>query len=139
MRVTSHTNAVTLYQSMNVASRSSITENEDAVIIGQEARDLFGEQSQLKEAPDEIAQKIKTLFASGGMSYYVESEGERAIRAEKQAKFEESIHHYVGTLIIPHIQTNSKLQDSLEGASQQVHDATFTTIFKKFSLERAFK
>ena len=66
---------------MNVASQvketngSSITENEDAVIIGQEARDLFGEQSQFKEAPDEIVQKIKTLFASGGMSYYVESEG----------------------------------------------------------------
>ncbi|MFJ7735726.1 hypothetical protein ACIQ2D_05215 [Lysinibacillus sp. NPDC097287] len=140
MRVTSHTNSVTLYQSMNVASqaketnRSSITENEDAVTIGQEARDLFGEQSQLREVSDEIAQKIASHFVNGGKLHYVESEEELAIRAEKQAEFEESIHHNVGTLIIPHIQTNSKLQDSLEGASQQVRDATFTTISKNFLL-----
>ncbi|MFJ7953365.1 hypothetical protein ACIQZG_17815 [Lysinibacillus sp. NPDC096418] len=140
MRVTSHTNVVTLYQSMNVTSHaketngSSITENNDAVTIGQEARDLFGEQSQLKEVPEEMAQIIASLFTNGGKLDYVESEKELAIRAEKQAEFEASIHHKVGTLIIPHIQTNSKLQDSLEGASQQVRDATFTTISKNFLL-----
>lgn len=140
MRVTLQTNSVTLNQSMNVASQekgingSSITENKDAVTIGQEARDLFDEQLQLKEVPEEIAQKIASTFENGGKLHYVESEEELAIRAKKQAEFDEAIHHNVGTLIIPHIQTNSKLQDSLEGASQQVRDATFTTISKNFLL-----
>lgn len=138
MRIVSQANLVNFSQSMRVKSndietpQSSITEKKDAITIGQEAHDLFDEQLQLKEVPDEIAQKIASFFENGGKLHYVESEEELAIRAKKQVEFDETVQQIVGTLIIPHIQTNSKLQDSLEGASQQVRDATFTTISKNF-------
>ncbi|GLC89292.1 hypothetical protein [Lysinibacillus piscis] len=137
MKVMAYTNAVNTVQGRHVQSKeeeflSVAKKEQDAVTIGQEARALFDAQIQLQDAPEEIAQKIASMFKDGGKLNFVGSEEQLAIRTEQQARFDEAIEHNVLASIIPHIQTNDKLVNSLKGASQQVHDATYSTISKNF-------
>lgn len=133
MKIASYTNTVNFLQTINTQSKGegkpqALKNDQDAVTIGKEARSLFDSQIQLQEAPEEIAQKIASMFKDGGKLNYVESEEQLAIRAEQQARLDEEIEHNVLAIIIPHIQTNEKLVNSLKGASQQVLDATYSTI-----------
>ncbi|MEY9973111.1 DNA-directed RNA polymerase subunit F [Lysinibacillus sp. RC46] len=136
MKITSYTNTVNFLQSTNVKTKGgnsrTVKKEQDAVTIGAEARKLFDNQIQLQDVPDEIAQKIASIFKDGGKLNFVESEEHQAIRAEQQARFDEAIEHNVLAIIIPHIQTNEKLVNSLNGASQQVLDATYSTISQNF-------
>ncbi|MFE3573062.1 hypothetical protein [Lysinibacillus sp. NPDC059133] len=136
MKITSNANTVNFLQSTNVQTMGEIPQavkkEQDAVTIGAEARRLFDSQIQLQGVPDEIAQKIASIFKDGGKINFVESEEQQAIRAEQQARLDEEIEHNVLAIIIPHIQTNDKLANSLKGASQQVFDATYITISQNF-------
>lgn len=133
MKIASYTNTVNFLQTINTSSKGdgnsqALKKDQDTVIIGKEARSLFDSQIQLQDAPEEIAQKIASMFKDGGKLNFVESEEQLAIRAEQQARLDEEIEHNVLAIIIPHIQTNEKLVNSLKGASQQVLDAAYSTI-----------
>ncbi len=137
MKITSYTNTVNFLQTMNTQSKDggnpqALKKDQDAVTIGAEARRLFDSQIELRDVPEEIAQKIASMFKDGGKLNFVESEEQLAIRAEQQARLDEEIEHNVLAIIIPHIQTNDKLVNSLKGASQQVLDATYSTISQNF-------
>ncbi|MEK5232328.1 hypothetical protein MHB42_11215 [Lysinibacillus sp. FSL K6-0232] len=137
MKIESYANPATVLHAVNTQAKEEkhmqvSKDKQDAVTIGEEARRLFGAQVQLQEAPEEIAQTIASMFKDGGKFKFVESEEQLAIRAEQQVQFEDAIEHNVRAIIIPHIQTNDKLVNSLKGASQQVLDATYSTISQNF-------
>lgn len=137
MKIESYANPATVLHAVNTQAKEEkhmqvSKDKQDAVTIGEEARRLFGAQVQLQEAPEEIAQTIASMFKDGGKFKFVESEERLAIRAEQQVQFEDAIEHNVRAIIIPHIQTNDKLVNSLKGASQQVLDATYSTISQNF-------
>jgi len=89
MKITSYTNTVNFLQTIHTLSKEdgnpqTLKKGQDVVTIGNEARSLFDSHIQLQEAPEEIAQKITSMFKDGGLNY-VESEEQLAIRAEQQA------------------------------------------------------
>ncbi|AVK84697.1 hypothetical protein C3943_14575 [Lysinibacillus sp. B2A1] len=73
MKIASYTNTVNFLQTINTSSKGdgnsqALKKDQDTVIIGKEARSLFDSQIQLQDAPEEIAQKIASMFKRMGVN-----------------------------------------------------------------------
>lgn len=103
---------------------------------------------KMQEVSDQYGENVVVLFSGDGLQALAQSvreqarkgcleltEEQKAERAEKQALLEQSIVHLENThrLIIPNIQTNDKLYDSLENAPEHVVKAA-TGIIKNYLL-----
>lgn len=108
---------------------------EEALQKMQEISSQYGENVMVMFSGDgleALAQSVREQARKGCLEL---TEEQKAERAEKQALFEQSIVHLENThrLIIPNIQTNDKLYDSLENAPEHVVKAT-TGIIKNYLL-----
>ena len=105
---------------------------EEVLQLMQEISNQYGENEFSGDGLAALAQSIREQSKKGCLEL---TEEQKAERAEKQALLEQSIVHLENThrLIIPNIQTNDKLYNSLENAPEHVVKAS-TGIIRNYLL-----
>lgn len=108
---------------------------EEALQVMEEISSQYGENVLVMFSGDGLEALNQSVRAQARKGCLELTEEQKAERAEKQALLDQSIVQLENThrLIIPNIQTNDKLYDSLENASEHVVKAT-TGIIKNYLL-----